>query len=129
MTLTRSLDRLLAFGRGDAQEIAGSGAQAWTYDGFRAHVGATVAALNGIGIGRNDRVAIVLPNGPEMAAAFLAVAAVATSAPLNPDYRAEELEFYLSDIKARALIVGSTLDTPARDVARKRGIDVFELSP
>jgi len=55
-----------------------------------------------------------------MATAFFAVTAAATSAPLNPDYRAEELEFYLSDLKARALIVGSTLDTPARDVARKR---------
>jgi hypothetical protein len=34
----------------------------------------TVADLNARGIGRGDRVAIVLPNGPEMAAAFIAVA-------------------------------------------------------
>ena len=32
-------------------------------------------SLNGFGVGRGDRVAIVLPNGPEMATAFLAVAA------------------------------------------------------
>ena len=42
------------------------------------------------GIGRGDRVAIVLPNGPEMAVAFLAVASCATCAPLNPAYRADE---------------------------------------
>ena len=40
--------------------------------------------LNARGVGRGDRVAIVLPNGPEMATAFLAVAATATTAPLNP---------------------------------------------
>ena len=66
---------------------------------------ATVARLNALGIGRGDRVAIVLPNGPEMAAAFVTVACGATTAPLNPAYRAEELDFYLSDLRAKALIV------------------------
>src|ERR1700733_13177448 len=47
-------------------------------------------ALHRCGVGRNDRVAIVLPNGPEMAVAFLAIGAVATSAPLNPGYRLNE---------------------------------------
>ena len=53
----------------------------------------TLAALNARGIGRNDRVAIVLDNGPEMAAAFLCISAGATAAPLNPAYRADEFEF------------------------------------
>ena len=35
---------------------------------------ATLATPGRLGIGRNDRVAIVLPNGPEMATAFIAVA-------------------------------------------------------
>ena len=30
--------------------------------------------LNTMGLGRNDRIGIVLPNGPEMAVAFLAIA-------------------------------------------------------
>ena len=59
------------------------------------------AALNGMGIGRNDRVAIVLPNGPEMAAAFVAIACGATTAPLNPAYKADEFDFYLADLNAR----------------------------
>jgi len=65
-----------------------------TYGALRKHVSATVERLNGLGIGRNDRVAIVLPNGPEMASAFIAIAAGATTAPLNPGYRDEEFEFY-----------------------------------
>ena len=58
-----------------------------------------------LGVGRGDRVAIVLPNGPEMAAAFLSVAAAAAAAPLNPAYRQDEFEFYLGDLNAKALIV------------------------
>ena len=53
--------------------------------------------LNAMRLGRNDRVAIVLPNGPEMATTFVAVAAGATAAPLNPNYRQSEFEFYLSE--------------------------------
>src|SRR3546814_6978757 len=68
-----------------------------TYRALQKLVGRTVDALNDFGIGRNDRVAIVLPNGPEMAAAFVAIGTGATTAPLNPAYRAEELEFYITE--------------------------------
>src|ERR1700689_4907672 len=105
MTSTRTLDRLLAFGRGDAPAITAPGAHALTYDSFRKLIAETIAALNEFGIGRNDRVAIVLPNGPEMATAFVAIASGATAAPLNHAYRADEFEFYMSDLGASALVV------------------------
>ncbi len=79
------------------------------------------------GVGRGDRVAIVLPNGAAMATAFLGVASHATAAPLNPAYREAELDFYLSDLGARALLTSDDLDTPARHVARNRGIPVLNL--
>jgi acyl-CoA synthetase (AMP-forming)/AMP-acid ligase II len=63
-----------------------------------------------------------------MASAFVAVAAGATTAPLNPAYREEEFEFYLSDLNARLLIVEASRNTPARAVAKKLGIGVAELS-
>ena len=88
-----------------------------------------VRKLNQFGVGRNDRVAIVLPNGPEMAVAFLSVAAAATSAPLNPNYRASENEFYLADLNVKALIVQSGLDSSAVDVAKGLEIAIIELSP
>jgi acyl-CoA synthetase (AMP-forming)/AMP-acid ligase II/acetyltransferase-like isoleucine patch superfamily enzyme len=72
-------------------------------------------------------VAVVLANGPEMAAAFVGVAAGATCAPLNPAYRMQEFEFSLDDLRARALVVGADLDSPARDAARRRGIPILEL--
>ena len=88
-----------------------------------------VSLLNDHGLGRNDRIAVVLPNGPEMASAFLSVIAGATCAPLNPDYQKQEYDFYLSDINARALIVQAGMDSPARVVARTRNIPVIELKP
>ena len=107
--------------------IAAPGRTALTYAGLYAQVRQVVCTLNGMGLGRGDRIATVLGNGPDMAVAFLAVAAAATCAPLNPDYRAEELDFSLSDLKARAVIVQAGVDTPARQVAAGRGIPVIEL--
>ena len=88
-----------------------------------------VAFFNHHGLGRNDRIAVVLPNGPEMAVTFLSVIAVAACAPLNPDYQKQEYDFYLSDINASALIVQAGMDSPARLVARSLNIPVIELKP
>ncbi len=99
-----------------------------SYAGLQQLIANTASALNGMGIGRGDRVGIVLPNCPEFASAFVAVASACTAAPLNMAYRAEEFEFYLSDLKARALIVAAGSDTPARTVAAKLGIAIVEMT-
>jgi acyl-CoA synthetase (AMP-forming)/AMP-acid ligase II/acetyltransferase-like isoleucine patch superfamily enzyme/acyl carrier protein len=88
-----------------------------------------VESLRAFGLNRNDRVATVLPNGPEMAVSFIGIACGATCAPLNPSYRANEFEFYLSDVNAKALILRAEMDSPARDVAKKLAIPVIELTP
>jgi acyl-CoA synthetase (AMP-forming)/AMP-acid ligase II/acetyltransferase-like isoleucine patch superfamily enzyme/acyl carrier protein len=109
--------------------IAAPGRQSLSYGRLLHQVEVTVEALSSGGLKRNDRVALVLPNGPEMAVAFLAVSCGATCAPLNPAYTEDEFDFYLSDLSARALIVAADLDTPARTVARKRRITIIELAP
>ena len=98
-----------------------------TYDGLRRHIQATVAALNRRGIGRGDRVAIVLPNGPEMASAFVAIAAGATTAPLNPAYRQPEFEFYLQDLGAKAVVLAEGDDSPARAAAAALGVEAMDI--
>ncbi len=124
-----SLHELLAAGNDDAIALAAPGAAPLTYRGLRAVVGRCGQRLNAAGVGRGDRVAIVLPNGPEMAAAFVAIASFAASAPLNPAYRAEEFDFYLTDLNAKALVVERDSASPAVEVARRRGIAVIELVP
>ena len=95
--------------------------------GLNALVTTTRDTLNAAGIGRGDRVAIVLPNGPEMATCFVAVAASVTAAPLNPAYKSDEFEFYLSDLKPAALIMADGDESPARIVAARLGIPVINL--
>jgi acyl-CoA synthetase (AMP-forming)/AMP-acid ligase II len=124
-----TIPTLLARAAAAARAIGAPGRPWLTHGGLRALTEATVAALNRMGIGRGDRVAIVLPNGPEMAAAFIAIASGATTAPLNPAYKAEEFDFYLADLGARALVILEGMDSPARAVAAARGIPVVELRP
>jgi acyl-CoA synthetase (AMP-forming)/AMP-acid ligase II len=124
-----TLTALLAAGADDTTALHAPGGQALSYKVLRAHVDRTVKALNALGIGRGDRVAIVLPNGPEMASAYVAVASASASCPLNPAYRADEFEFYLSDLNAKALLVEKGSSSPAVAVAQKLGVRVLELTP
>jgi len=119
---------LLEAGAPAATALSAPGSTPLTYRALRQLARDTLNALNQKGIGRDDRVAIVLDNGPEMAAAFVAVAAGATAAPLNPGYRADEFEFYLTDLSARLLIIEQDKASPAIDVARKLGIPVARVA-
>jgi acyl-CoA synthetase (AMP-forming)/AMP-acid ligase II len=127
MSSELTLHHLLAQGRPEAVALSAPGLADLSYAALRDQVAETAAALHGIGIGANDRVALVLPNGAEMAAAFLAVASTASAAPLNPGYRAEEFEFYLSDLRAKALIVDAGSSSPVLAVARAQGIPIVTL--
>ncbi len=118
--------RLVA-GAEDAPAIMAPGRQALSHGELRRLILNTAVRLNALGLGRNDRIAIVLSNGPEMAAAFIALAASASTAPLNPAYRADEFEFYLSDIEAKAILVAENEDGPAVAVAGRLGIGVLRL--
>ena len=88
-----------------------------------------IQSLNRLGVGRGERLAVVLPNGPEMAVAFLTVASTCTCAPLNPAYRASELDFFLGDLNPRAILLPADAESPARSVAEARRIPVIELMP
>ena len=124
-----SIFALLEAGPADAPAIsAPDGVSSLTYRELVELARRTVETLNSNGIGRGDRVVIVLHNGPEMATSFLCVAAGAATAPLNPGYRAEELEFYLGDLKPKALVLEAGVDSPARAAAKKLSIPVLELT-
>lgn len=129
MPRSSTLRQLMSAGADDAAAIAAPGTPALNYRSLRALVEKTVAALNGFGVGRNDRVAIVLPNGPDMATAFIGIASGTTAAPLNPSYKADEFEFYMSDVRAKALVVEAGSTSPAIEVAKKLGMKIIVLHP
>jgi acyl-CoA synthetase (AMP-forming)/AMP-acid ligase II/acyl carrier protein len=113
----------------NAPAILAPGRAPLTYDLLNRHIQNSGLVLRAIGIGRHDRVALVLPNGPEMATAALTVEANATCVPMNRAFHAEEFEKYFSDLQPRALIIEAGIESPARIVALSRGMRVIELSP
>jgi acyl-CoA synthetase (AMP-forming)/AMP-acid ligase II len=112
----------------DAPAILSPGRTPLTYRRLYQHIDGMERTLRTLGIGHRDRVAVVLPNGPEIAVAILTVAACAACAPMNPAYGTEELERYFADLRPRALITPAGIDSPARRVALSNGVRVIELS-
>ncbi|MGH1351693.1 MAG: acyl--CoA ligase [Methyloligellaceae bacterium] len=112
---------------GSAIAITAPDRAAMSYDQLRGHVDGILRQLAARDIGPGDRVAIVLPNGPEMATAFLAVASGLSAAPLNPGYKEAEFEFYLSDLKPKLVLVEPNSESPVIAAAGKLGIPVWEI--
>jgi acyl-CoA synthetase (AMP-forming)/AMP-acid ligase II len=100
-----------------------------TYSRLHQHIHDVRQMLHVIGLGRHDRIAVVLPNGPEMAVAFLGVSAVATCVPLNPACGSSEFDVYFTELRPKAVIIQAGIDVPARAVAQAHSLQVIELSP
>jgi acyl-CoA synthetase (AMP-forming)/AMP-acid ligase II len=112
----------------DAPAILAPGRTPLTYRRLYQHIEKTGRTLRAMGIGRRDRVAVVLPNGPELAVAILAVEASAVCAPMNPAYGTEELDRYFADLRPSVLITQAAIDSPARRAGLSRRIRVVDLS-
>ena len=56
---------------------------------------------------------------------FLAVSSVATAAPLNPAYKADEFRFYMEDTNARALMTLSQGSEEVRNVGARTGVTLW----
>ncbi|MEL7255776.1 MAG: acyl--CoA ligase [Pseudomonadota bacterium] len=125
--MSHTVKELIASHPNATAAIGAPGRDWLTYEGLRGLSDAVAASLHRAGVGRGDRVAIVLPNGPEMAAAFVTVAQVAVTAPLNPAYRQEEFEFYLEDLGAKAILLMAGDDGPAAQAAAKLGLLVISV--
>src|ERR1700704_4268791 len=109
-----TLNRLLEVGQPDDLAIDVPAGVRLTYRELREQVAAVADELSRLGLGRGDRIALVLPNGVEAIVLFLAAATVGTAAPLNASYKEEEFRFYFEDIDARALVVPPGLAAAAR---------------
>lgn len=88
-----------------------------TFRDVHARVARLAAALRAHGLGLGDRLALLLPNGPEYielmyACAWLGVAAV----PVNTRLSLVEIDRILADAAPRGLIRHSTLPAPTADV-------------
>ncbi len=99
-----------------------------TYGALWVRVDNAIRELRSLGVSRSDRVAVVLPNGPETAVAIVAVATAAICVPLNPSFTADEWHRYLCDLQVTALLTRADMDSACRGVAHALGIPVIDLS-
>jgi len=84
--------------------------------------------LAGLGVRRGDRVALALPNGPDIVLLLLAITAVgAGAAPLNPAYTETEFSFYLSDIAPRLMLTPASGVAAASAAANAAGITMVAV--
>jgi oxalate---CoA ligase len=100
-----------------------------TYARLHAEIREHTRVLGAIGISREDRVALLLPNGPEAAVGLLATYAISVCAPLNSVCTANEIDAALSQLKPKVLIASPDLDAEKRAVAAKHGISVITATP
>ncbi len=127
MLLEKNVRSLLHAGSKKENAITAPNRPALTYEALIDHVDQVGSELAGQGLKNADRVAIVLPNGPEMATAFLAVSSYMSAAPLNPAYKQSEYEFYLEDLNPKLVIVEENSSNPVRNAATKLSIPVAEI--
>ena len=123
-TEAKTLVEVLENGAADHPALVSPDGPTITYDSLRKQIARLMGQLKSFGIRREDRVAIVLPNGLEVIASFLAVTGVATAAPLNAAYKPDEFEFYLDDTNAKAVITGPDAGQEVMDAAPKGAIHI-----
>ncbi|MFW6291719.1 MAG: AMP-binding protein [Spirochaetota bacterium] len=76
-----------------------------TYQELEEQANRVASGLASLGIGKGDRVAMMLPNIPEFAYAFFGIQKLgAVAVPFNTMYKGREISFILKDSDARAII-------------------------
>src|SRR5215470_6280558 len=113
----------------DGEVLAAPGALPLTYERLASHTEGCVGDLVRLGVRRGDRLAIVLPQGPQMVTAVLVAAARAVAAPLNPSLNESAFASAFSKMRPRALILQRDVDSPARAAAERLVLPVIELLP
>src|SRR5215831_1631276 len=112
-----------------AVALLAPGRPSLTYARLYAEIQKHAHTLRAIGLGKEDRIALLLPNGPEAALGFLATSVVSVCAPLNPMCTANELDTALSHLKPKVLIAWPDLDGEKGAVTAKHGMSVITATP
>ena len=96
-------------------EIAGT---VLTYREFHDRARQTAGMFQELGIGRGDRVCLLLPNGPEFLYCWFGLALLgAISVPVNTAYKRDETAFILQDAAAKAIVAHQSLAAVAAAAA------------
>jgi oxalate---CoA ligase len=113
----------------DRLALLAPGRDAVTHARLLALLNETERQLRALHVRPGDPVATVLPNGPDLAMAFLALSAACACAPLDPGLTRPDFERRLEGLGARALLVGDAAPAAAVDAARRVGVPILRIRP
>ena len=110
----------------ESPAIVASGASSLTYSALAKQIRAFGRRLRDNGVPSSAKVAILLPNGPELAVALVATVCNAIAVPLNPNLTASELDQLFSLLGIDAIVVSDRVDHAVREVAARHGIGLLD---
>lgn len=111
----------------DAPAVVPHGRPPISYDALWRSAGGLAETLHALGVRRADRVVLLLPEGPRLAAALLGTACAAIALPLSAALPSAELAAVLAGVNAAAAVADPTLPAPARARLAELGIPLLEL--
>ena len=98
-----------------------------TYGDLWARTCAFGAVLRANGIGPSARVALVLPDGFELAAAIVVTVCNAVAVPVNPKLTPPEIDRLFSRLRIDAIVTSRNVNAAACDWAARHGIRQIEM--
>ncbi|MGH7887508.1 MAG: AMP-binding protein, partial [Candidatus Binatia bacterium] len=126
-SLPRQLEKL-AQQFGERIALTAPSGDPLTYARLFEQISRIVQSLNGLDVGRGDRIALTLPNAQQTAIAFIGVSSSATCAPLNPSLRVAEFTSIFDALRPKALMVETGSVSEAVLAAQMASIPIIELS-
>lgn len=131
-TAATTIPALLAMqarAHGSRPALAAADGPALSYAALAAASDRLAAALFARGIGRDSRLAVVVPNGLDVAVGLLVASAAAIAVPLAPQATADEYRVWFRTGRVSHLLTTAQAAPAARAVAAELGLPVIELEP
>ncbi len=126
-TTIRELLAAQAIAHGNHEALAVADGRSLSYTGLENTVDRLVASLQGRGMSHAARVAVVLPNGIDVALGMLASCSVATALPLAPQAQADEYRLWFTAGRVTHLLTSTATAPAASNVATAMGLPVLML--
>lgn len=99
-----------------------------TYEMLWRRVCALARSLHRGGVSSKSRLAVVMPNGPDMALTLLGVSSTCIALPLNPGCTSDEFIHYLKLLQADGVLTDKRIDDAIRVAAVNVGIPVHDCT-
>ena len=122
------IDQPLAEGLGSRAAIVTPG-KSWTYGELRALTDRVAHGLRRLGVEPEQRVALLMPDGGEFAAAFFATLKLgAVAVPLNTRATARDVDLILDDCRAKVVVADRGLIAALGPARQARAVDFESLA-